>query len=267
MPVYLQQNGEQAGPFEDADVVRLLEEGTLSLNQLAWEYGLADWVPLGKIREFGSAAIGLPRTPPPIRPPQPPPLPVLRAETNPVAVQPPSKRSGTRRFVMGCGCMVVLGFLGLVALVIIGESTSKSSGTSYSAPASPQSSREEPRTESQSGLGGVLSAMLESESERHARISRQLLGVWDSEDGWQRMEFKPDGRIIMTELKEPNTPATTGHYVLNANATLLIVRLDGLAGKVLDALDSNEDTWLLIFSNDRMILPRPLAGTAYRRAK
>ncbi len=49
MSTYIWKNGAQSGPFEDPEIQQLLREGSLSYADLAWQDGLSDWQPLGKL--------------------------------------------------------------------------------------------------------------------------------------------------------------------------------------------------------------------------
>jgi len=44
--IWIAQNGERSGPFDEADVRRWLAEGRYNEQTLAWRQGLAEWVPL-----------------------------------------------------------------------------------------------------------------------------------------------------------------------------------------------------------------------------
>lgn len=56
-------NGEQAGPFEPAEIRRLAERGELSANTLVWVQGMADWTAAGEVADL---AVLFKSIPPPI---------------------------------------------------------------------------------------------------------------------------------------------------------------------------------------------------------
>lgn len=49
MPILVYRNDQQEGPYEIEEIENALKEGQLSLTDLAWQDGLADWVPLGDL--------------------------------------------------------------------------------------------------------------------------------------------------------------------------------------------------------------------------
>jgi len=61
MQIYLQQNGEQVGPYTEEQLREFVAAGTLTQLDLAWYEGLESWQPLNKILDFSS----------PSAPPQP----------------------------------------------------------------------------------------------------------------------------------------------------------------------------------------------------
>jgi len=44
---YVAVNGQQSGPFNKGELVKLIEDGTLTKETLMWKNGLADWSPAG----------------------------------------------------------------------------------------------------------------------------------------------------------------------------------------------------------------------------
>lgn len=71
MQIYVAKNGQQLGPFDVAETQRKLASGEVSLDDLAWAEGEAEWVPLsslavklglqiGKSAEAQSSSISLP---------------------------------------------------------------------------------------------------------------------------------------------------------------------------------------------------------------
>ena len=49
MAILVYRNGQQEGPYELDEIDRGLREGKLSATDLAWQEGLADWLPLGEL--------------------------------------------------------------------------------------------------------------------------------------------------------------------------------------------------------------------------
>ncbi len=47
---YYAANGDQQGPVEDGEILRLLREGRISGATLVWHEGMPDWVPLASVR-------------------------------------------------------------------------------------------------------------------------------------------------------------------------------------------------------------------------
>ncbi|MDH3445423.1 MAG: GYF domain-containing protein, partial [Deltaproteobacteria bacterium] len=55
MDWYVSKQGIRQGPYTNAQIRALLDEGGLDANQLGWRFGLAGWTPLGKIEELRNA--------------------------------------------------------------------------------------------------------------------------------------------------------------------------------------------------------------------
>ena len=49
MAILVYRNDQQEGPYELDEIDRALREGKLSVTDLAWQEGLADWLPLGEL--------------------------------------------------------------------------------------------------------------------------------------------------------------------------------------------------------------------------
>ena len=47
--IYVNRNGQQLGPYEAGQVVRLLMDGELSPEDYGWHKGLEEWKPLGQL--------------------------------------------------------------------------------------------------------------------------------------------------------------------------------------------------------------------------
>jgi hypothetical protein len=61
---YVARDGEKAGPFEEAEVLRRIEEGVLRSNDLCWREGMVDWRPIATILNVATQK----SSPPPIPP-------------------------------------------------------------------------------------------------------------------------------------------------------------------------------------------------------
>jgi hypothetical protein len=46
---YIAKDGNQTGPFEEAEILRRIEEGVLSSNDRCWREGMADWRPIATV--------------------------------------------------------------------------------------------------------------------------------------------------------------------------------------------------------------------------
>jgi hypothetical protein len=97
MNIYIHKNDQQLGPFDDAQIFEGLKSGELSLDDLAWKEGQAEWVPLRFLWQN----------------PQPfPPVPKNISEGKQIA----ANKSGII-LKLAIGCVVLLGAL-LTASVI-----------------------------------------------------------------------------------------------------------------------------------------------------
>jgi len=54
--MYIAKDGQQLGPFTDAQIDQQLASGAISPADLAWRDGMADWQPLGQVRPPARAA-------------------------------------------------------------------------------------------------------------------------------------------------------------------------------------------------------------------
>ncbi len=61
---YIAKAGNQTGPYEESEIRRQVEEGTLTSNDLCWREGMADWQPIGTVFALGPEK----PSPPPIPP-------------------------------------------------------------------------------------------------------------------------------------------------------------------------------------------------------
>ena len=53
MPWYYAENGQQAGPIDDAQLEELAREGKILFDTLVWQEGMAEWQPYGQVRALG----------------------------------------------------------------------------------------------------------------------------------------------------------------------------------------------------------------------
>src|ERR1051325_8184837 len=71
---YISRDGGQAVPYEETDIRHRLQEGILTLNDLCWQEGMADWRPIGEVPALASGMTGSPSTVQPHDLAQPTPL-------------------------------------------------------------------------------------------------------------------------------------------------------------------------------------------------
>lgn len=76
MEVWIGRDGERHGPYKEADIRQWLRSGQVSIDDLGWYEGLADWQPLSVL---------FPDEKPAAAPPMAPPLPQRAAMTAPEA--------------------------------------------------------------------------------------------------------------------------------------------------------------------------------------
>lgn len=53
--IYVNRKGQQLGPYDPAQVVRLLMDGELAADDYGWHKGLDNWVPLGELPALTTA--------------------------------------------------------------------------------------------------------------------------------------------------------------------------------------------------------------------
>ena len=70
MQVHVDRGGQRYGPYSLEEVNAYLANGTLLPTDLAWQDGMADWLPIGQI-----PGVTMPAGSPPL-----PPLPLLQPE-------------------------------------------------------------------------------------------------------------------------------------------------------------------------------------------
>jgi hypothetical protein len=63
MKIHITKNGQSLGQFSLADVNQMLESGEISANDLAWQEGMAQWVPVCSLPGVTAGAPPLPSNP------------------------------------------------------------------------------------------------------------------------------------------------------------------------------------------------------------
>jgi len=68
MKIHISKNGQNIGQFELSEVNRMLQSGQISSNDLAWQEGMANWIPVGTMPGLNASVPPLPGSnPPPLR--------------------------------------------------------------------------------------------------------------------------------------------------------------------------------------------------------
>lgn len=62
-PLYLLENNQQAGPFQEAQVLGMIQQGRVNAQTMCWSEGMAAWAPLGQ--SFPALFAGVRATAPP----------------------------------------------------------------------------------------------------------------------------------------------------------------------------------------------------------
>jgi len=103
MKTYIVKDGQQTGPFEDAEIQAKLTAGACTYEDLAWREGMTDWQPL---RVLLSQTI------------LPPPLP---SSVPPIAATEMGDNAAMRILlpVGRSGWAIVAGYLGLFAMLVV----------------------------------------------------------------------------------------------------------------------------------------------------
>ncbi len=63
MNIHISKNGQNLGQFSLADINRMLQSGQISPNDLAWQEGMPQWVPVRSIPGVTTIAPPLPSSP------------------------------------------------------------------------------------------------------------------------------------------------------------------------------------------------------------
>jgi hypothetical protein len=69
MNIHISRNGQSMGQFSLADINRMLQSGQISSNDLAWQEGMPQWVPVRSIPGVATGAPPLPSNPQAAYPP------------------------------------------------------------------------------------------------------------------------------------------------------------------------------------------------------
>ncbi len=136
MQIYVNKNGQQLGPFDESKVIEMLRNGQLAMNDLGFKQGQQQWQKLEVL--FPTAVPAW--TPPPNVPNNPPnfqpnnqPNSQFNNQFQPTPIQPPPAKSGSSKGLifglLGCGGLLIVGLIGVVAVVML--SNRKSSTTDY----------------------------------------------------------------------------------------------------------------------------------------
>ena len=75
MEIYILRDGKQTGPFSEEATQSLLKQGAIMINDLAWQPGLPQWLPLHAVLYPAAQPGSTPPAPPPNLAPPPMPLP------------------------------------------------------------------------------------------------------------------------------------------------------------------------------------------------
>lgn len=62
-PLYILENDQQAGPFQEAQILGMLQQGRINARTMCWGEGMAEWAPLGQA--FPALFAGVPAPAPP----------------------------------------------------------------------------------------------------------------------------------------------------------------------------------------------------------
>ena len=114
MPMYINKNGQQLGPFEENAVFQMLQSGQLSPNDLGIRQGQNQWSPLSVL--FPQIVKPFNNMPLPInKPVVSPPTPIKSGGSNLLAF-----------VLLGLGGFFVIGIVGLAAVLILRNNSTQS---------------------------------------------------------------------------------------------------------------------------------------------
>lgn len=115
MQIYINKNGQQHGPFDEAKVLEMLRNGQFSPNDFGIKYGQQNWQKLGEM------------FPQPKQPANIPPINKPNIQVN-QQVTPTSTKSGSSKGIMfgllGCGGLILLSVVGLLAFFAFSKKNS-----------------------------------------------------------------------------------------------------------------------------------------------
>ena len=118
MKLYINKNGQQHGPFDEAKILEMLRKGQLSPNDFGIKDGQQNWQKLGEM------------FPPPKQTANIPPINKPNVQVN-QQVTPTLKKSGSSKGLMfgliGCGGLILLSVVGLLGYFAFGNKTSNNS--------------------------------------------------------------------------------------------------------------------------------------------
>jgi hypothetical protein len=104
MTIYVHHDGQQQGPFTEAEIKALLSSGAISLQDPVWWEGQAGWVPLGQTTHAGTGTPVVPATP---------------GVPYPVgAAAPPTSNLAIAALVAGCVSILCSLFASIPAIVL-----------------------------------------------------------------------------------------------------------------------------------------------------
>lgn len=198
MSVYLWQNDQKAGPYTADEILSRLQAGLITTDDLVWEEGMSDWLPLSEFQRLGLLHLN------------PPPLPQHRSvysvddglpRGDVISPSITGQKSAWKQpkviasAVGGCGCLCLVGLL-LLALIVGSQSD---------------------------GISGSKSA------------PESIVGQWQSLDAVASVEFTSSGQFTMIQEAGPVKNAQ-GKYWFSEDGRVLTMRFTGGVGAILGAL-------------------------------
>ncbi len=60
-PLYILENNQQAGPFQEAQILGMIQQGRVNAQTMCWSEGMAAWAPVGQ--SFPALFVGVPAAP------------------------------------------------------------------------------------------------------------------------------------------------------------------------------------------------------------
>ncbi len=113
MQIYINKNGQQHGPFDEAKILEMLRKGQLSPNDFGIKDGQQNWQKLGEMFPQPKQTANIP----PINKPN--------VQVNQQVMQTPKKSSKGLMFgLLGCGGLILLSVIGLLGFYAIGNKSS-----------------------------------------------------------------------------------------------------------------------------------------------